>query len=244
MKSWNTRNKKLIEADKLIMSSKDFARKRIKQAKLGGKLNWKGLPKILTVSQTKIDKSIKIGYLTAAVQLASSWISGYNTCSHATSCAEFCITFTGRGEKHMLKKGRHYVLEARIIRTLLLKEHPEEFFKQLNKELGAFLKKSKKLNLIPACRLNTTSDEQWEKPKTKWIFFEYPEIMFYDYTKKPNRNVTDIPNYHLVFSLSEDNEDIAFQQNKNVAIVFDTTDQSKMPKRYKGWKVVNGDKHD
>ena len=50
-------------------------------------------------------------------------------------------------------------------------------------------------------------------------------------------------NYHLTFSLNEANHsqgDQILKKGGNVAIVF----RKELPKKYKGFKVVNGDIHD
>ena len=73
----------------------------------------------------------------------------------------------------------------------------------------------------------------------------FPEVLFYDYTAVPNRNIDHIPNYHLVFSRKEDNEDLAFSQTKyNISACFAVKKGDPLPKEYKGKRVVDGDMHD
>ena len=51
------------------------------------------------------------------------------------------------------------------------------------------------------------------------------------------------PNYHLTYSLNEDNYDKAMEvlkQGGNVAVVF----RNELPQTFKGYRVINGDEHD
>ena len=76
----------------------------------------------------------------------------------------------------------------------------------------------------------------------------FPNIQFYDYTKIYKRAVKFVKgeypkNYHLTYSLNEDNKDLAFNILKmggNISAVF----RKDLPDTYKGYKVVNGDEHD
>ena len=98
----------------------------------------------------------------------------------------------------------------------------------------------------PALRLNGTSDIQWENIEVdgyKNIFAMFPQIQFYDYTKIPTRKVEHIPNYHLTWSYSEADDKYASLIDKvsnNIAVVF----RDALPKVFKGFKVIDGDKHD
>ena len=102
-----------------------------------------------------------------------------------------------------------------------------------------------KNNFIPVVRLNTTSDIPWEIHN---IFELFPNIQFYDYTKIYKRAVKFVKgeypkNYHLTYSLNEDNKDLAFNILKmggNISAVF----RKDLPDTYKGYKVINGDEHD
>ena len=71
-----------------------------------------------------------------------------------------------------------------------------------------------------------------------------PNVQFIDYTKIRNRFKNKLPkNYSLTFSQSEINQKDTselLKTNTNIAVVF----RKKLPKKYKGRKVINGDKHD
>ena len=116
---------------------------------------------------------------------------------------------------------------------------------QLRKEINLFIKRAKKKELIPCVRLNGTSDIAWE---TTGIFEEFPHIQFYDYTKVYKRAVKYVngqlpSNYHLTYSLNEDNIREAFDilsKGGNISAVF----RYELPDTYKSYKVINADESD
>jgi hypothetical protein len=84
----------------------------------------------------------------------------------------------------------------------------DAFMTQLVKEIGAFIRKAKRLNLTPVVRLNGTSDIQWERGHgvdgATSIMALFADVQFYDYTKLPARFARELPaNYHLTLSNSE-----------------------------------------
>lgn len=135
--------------------------------------------------------------------------------------------------------------DARIRKTRWFFSNKDEFMGQLKKDIGAVIRKANRENKIPTVRLNGTSDIPWERVKTKdgiSIFEHFPDLQFYDYTKRPNRhNLPD--NYHLTFSLSEDNDDLAkrsLEDGMNVAVVF----RNELPEKFWGYPVHDGDETD
>lgn len=107
--------------------------------------------------------------------------------------------------------------------------------------------KKHKGTAIVTIRLNGTSDIPYENLRVfeggKNIFEVFPKVKFYDYTKNYTRFDKVLPkNYTLTFSRSETNNEKAMElleRGFNVAMVFDKT-----PKKYEGYKVINGDKDD
>ena len=66
------------------------------------------------------------------------------------------------------------------------------------KDLAALCRRADRNSNQAACRLNGTSDLQWENIFPT-LFTEFSEIRWYDYTKLPKRVVP--ANYHLTYSL-------------------------------------------
>ena len=200
-----------------------------------------GVNTLLTIGgNAKIIKGDKKGvYLTAIQHLAPSDESGYNTCPFASpGCKESCLYASGRAEVYPMIK------EARINRTKLFFENKDLYKRLLYAEIESFIRKAARKKVKPAIRLNGTSDIVWEKVFPD-MFVKYSNVIFYDYTKIAMRfkQKWRMPkNYYLLFSRSEINDKEVNQVLKwggNVAVVF-----KKMPKKYKGKKVINGDKTD
>lgn len=244
-----TANKTLrdhYDNDPLIIACREAARIKIANAlRPDGTFDWSKLPHLLT-RNPKLVKSDKEDVLTAGIALAASWASGYNGCNNASiGCGMSCLTFSGHGQKHMVMNGRHNVHIARITRMLLWMEYRDQFKARLTHEIGLHRRKADRLGVTCSVRPNVVQDVMWEKlfPEMFAMFFD---VVFYDYTKDINRNVDHIPNYSLTFSLNEANGlffETAILKGWNVAVVLCTLDK-KLPKKFKGYDVINGDLHD
>lgn len=219
--------------------------------------------KLLTLGNPKILKGQKRGYLSAVLHLAPHTLSGYNVCPKATAgCAAACLNTAGRGGIGLDKDGLNAIQRARIAKTrrLMGRESREAFMWALYQDIEALIRKAEREGLIPCVRLNGTSDLRWEKmpvrdPKTGLKFPNlmqaFPDLQFYDYTKLPNRR--DLPaNYHLTFSLAENNDadaQLALANGMNVAVV--VRDPAKprakslsYPLAWRGLAVTDGDDSD
>ncbi len=152
---------------------------------------------------------------------------------------------------------------ALIGRALLWNYFRELFAAKLRHELQNFAKLCKRLGIVPACRLNISTDVVYERLLPD-IFAEFPEIRFLDYTKALPKHRCAIPsNYSLSHSFSErttaaDVEAIV-SAGRNVVIAFDSAyrPQKKLwgalpaavrftdsAGRDFTLPVVNGDRHD
>ena len=125
-------------------------------------------------------------------------------------------------------------------------KHRAAFLLQLQKEIFLFAQRCKRQGYRPAVRLNGTSDVNWER---FGIMEKFPEVQFYDYTKIYKRALQwaagKLPkNYHITYSLNEDNKKLAFdilKKGGNISAVFRN---KKLPKKFKGFKVIDADKSD
>lgn len=200
---------------------------------------------LLTVNgNPKANKSIAHGYLTGILHLAPAKVSRVmDTCKHKTAaCEAACLNTAGRGGIGELSTNN--VQLARIRRTELLAKDLDLFFSRLISDISKLERQADKLGLLPAVRLNGTSDIPWERIKRdgKTIFEWFPGVMFYDYTKYPDRCIDGIDNYYLTFSRTESNDDLAIAKlnaGENVAVVFHT-----VPGVWNGFQVIDGDEHD
>jgi hypothetical protein len=197
---------------------------------------------------TKLAKSNRLSdFTTYGLSLSPANESGYQTCSSSTSgCRAACIFTAGNGSYPV-------VINGRIRKTRLLFDDRVEFERQLRADLTAAVRKAKREHKRVAVRLNVFSDLQWES-LMPWIFVEFPDVEFYDYTKHYLRMKKflrgELPNnYHLTFSRSESNERKAIQvlmSGGNVAVVFERTSRFNptIPESWHGISVMNGDSTD
>jgi hypothetical protein len=210
---------------------------------------------LLSTGNPKILKGLAQGYNTYILHLAPADLSGYETCPKRTAgCTSACLNTAGRGG--MFKRGEftNVIQKARIRKTKMFFEDRITFMNLLVKDIELGIKQSKRLGLIPVFRLNGTSDLAFEKYEVNRngqtysnIFYAFPEVTFYDYTKILGRKIKMVPNYSLTFSAADGNDaDVyaAIQQGYNVATVFGLKKTEPMPDSYMGRPVFNGDESD
>lgn len=194
---------------------------------------------LITSGDAKTIKGEKLGYRTGILYLAPADASKViNVCPSASlGCKAMCLNTAGRGQMDMVQK-------VRLARTLFLKENPVAFMSQLESEVKKVINSSIKAGMIPAIRVNGTSD----LPRLALPLAEkFDTVQFYDYTKLPKPWTRIRKNYDLTFSRSEVNEKDckdALANGINVAVVFSTKKGEKLPDTYLGVEVINGDEHD
>ena len=183
----------------------------------------------------KIDKSDKYSdYENFIMYLAPSDESGHDVCpNESAGCRAACLYTAGRGRFTATKT-------ARLNRTLHYISNRVDFIYRLTTEVVKLTRKYSKL----AIRLNGTSDLNW-MPFLRKMHQQYPNIVWYDYTKNPKFALAakEMPYYHVTFSRSEDNEEDCkkmLANGINVAVVF----RKELPEYYLGHKVIDGDVSD
>lgn len=200
-------------------------------------------------ADAKTVKGRKTGYETAIMYLAPHTLSGTNLCPMATKgCAAACLFTSGHGALPSVR-------EARLRRTRFYLSDRAGFMDQVAVEVERFVAKTERQGMIPAVRLNGTSDVRWERIAVGGaasIMDLFPTVQFYDYTKLPNRR--DLPaNYHLTYSLAEgqrswDGHLRALDNGYSVAVVLRGAGISRFPKPFpatwNGRPLVDGDLND
>ena len=196
--------------------------------------------KLLNAGNNKTIKGEKLGWRTYGLHLAPHTLAGKNVCAHASAgCAAACLNTAGRGIMHSVQ-------EARIRKTKWFYENRKAFLLQLIKEIKSGEKSARRAQMNPCFRLNLTSDLPWHQLS---VILEYPELLFYDYTKDKKRMLRYLdgklpPNYYLTYSRSEETEDEEIHDlcNKggNVAVVF----RDYLPATWQGIEVIDGDIND
>lgn len=212
---------------------------------------------LLTTGNPKTAKGEGYGYLTAILHLAPYKASGFNTCAKATAgCSAACLNTAGRGG---FDSG---IQRARIRKTKWLRADKLAFGRQLERDIESHARRAHANDLLPAVRLNGTSDLPFENLRFTWrdgsestVFERFPDIQFYDYTKVVSRLRKPLPpNYDLTFSAADGNEDDtaeALALGARVAIVFRNRRKPNaraktwnIPSEYRGRRVVDADSHD
>lgn len=223
-------------------------RKQIAEARRIAKVEF-GVNYLLSInSDPKTIKSNKSGkgYLTAIQYFAPAKESGFEVCAaRSAGCTAACLHTAGNPAYFKNKS------KARKNRTKLFFLDRTTYEILLYAELVKFVRKCEILGLKPAVRLNGTSDIVWERV-CAWIFQEFPQVQFYDYTKIEKRmhSQWSMPeNYDLTFSRSEDNQEaiervLASNPLARVAVVFSTKRTGTLPTTYLGYTVGDADKDD
>ena len=191
--------------------------------------------KLLTVGDAKTTKGEELGILTGILYLNPA-VKTSTLCPYASEeCKALCLVSSGRAEIYPM------VMQARSRKSTEFLSNRSAFIDQLRLDIKVIARRAKRKGMVPAIRLNGTSDILWER--LSGLLEEFPEIQFYDYTKVPLKYRRMPANYHLTFSFSGHNwEDCidAIAQGVNVAIVF----SGAIPSTYKGLEVVDGTTHD
>jgi hypothetical protein len=197
--------------------------------------------KLLSIdSNSKLAKTNKVvgeDYLYAGLSLMPDNVLCPG--SKAAGCMDACLKSAGRGRFSN-------VALARQRKTDWLHRDPNGFVEALEKDLRALVRKATKLGKKARVRLNVLSDLAWENIGIPQAF---PEIEFYDYTKRADRIGKTPANYRLTFSYSGV-QSYARQVIKaqsagaNMAVVFHVKKGQALPKAWGGMPVIDGDEHD
>lgn len=196
--------------------------------------------KLLTIetASPKLAKSANDDWLTAILYLAGA--ADRRLCPCATDgCRSIClITNSGRGVMSPVRL-------ARQAKTDWLFNNPTGFDYQLSKDIEALRKKAKRLGKRPAIRLNGGSDLDWSR------FYEtYQDIIFWEYTKRPDMAIKlskAYQNVHMTYSENENTTDRIRGQmlasGINIAMVFDVWSRhgGALPETVGNVPVIDGD---
>lgn len=201
-----------------------------------------GRPRYLLSSSAKAEKCQTVGVLNQVLYLTSGVF-----CPRATeACLALCLGHTS-GRMQMPSSA-----VARDRRTALYIEDQEHFLDLLRADIRYVRDRAHHEGLVPAVRLNGTSDISWEHWHPE-ILDEFPDVEFFDYTKLSGRmsqflggragSGTWPNNYHLTFSVGEKTSDRGapiLDAGGNVAVVF----WPHLPKTWLGYPIIDGDLHD
>ncbi|MFM7010333.1 MAG: hypothetical protein ACKO0Z_13555 [Betaproteobacteria bacterium] len=201
----------------------------------------------------KIEKGNKLGnYASRPLHLAPAKLSGFEVCPMATAGCRAACLHTAGNPAYM--KGKE---KARVNRTRAFFTDRAAFMTTLATEIEKTIAQNKKAKKKTAIRLNATSDIVWESMPVEYkgkrfssLMEAFPRVQFYDYTKRHNRK--DRPaNYHLTYSLAENNDAqalAALQAGMSVAAVFNVGRNKPLPATFaingQSFHVIDGDPDD
>jgi hypothetical protein len=143
-------------------------------------------------------------------------------------------------------------LPARIAKARFFKLYQTEFLDRLTFEIGCAKRLADRKGTELFVRLNVFSDVMWERVAPS-IFRDFPDVVFYDYTKHYNRMLRFIngdfpPNYHLTFSWSGVNQEQSLdvlRNGSNVAIPFHVKyrgeNRRPLPSKFLEYEIIDGD---
>jgi hypothetical protein len=149
-----------------------------------------------------------------------------NCANSSPSCVDACVGNVNVGMAAVFKA----IMEARIRKTVFLREDRKAFIRQLVGELEHERDKAYQNGTKLAVRLNCFSDLPWEMASFGGIPQAFPDVDFWDYTKIYNRMSSLPDNYSLTASYTERTKDrehcaeILHSGAGNVAIVFGEQD--------------------
>ena len=219
----------------------------------GRELKNLGISYLGSVAQSmKMRLSYENGTMTYCLYLAPANMSGYNVCPKSEHCKAFCLNGSGQNKCDELSRGVEgsKINQSRIKKTKLFFQNRVLFMNLLIHEIKRYKAKAERLGMGFSVRLNGTSDLSpvlFKDPESGLNLLElFPDVQFYDYTKVYNRIklMAQYPNYDLTFSYDGFNADDCerfLQNGGRVAVVFF---DEKLPKYFKGYKVVNGNDFD
>lgn len=159
----------------------------------------------------------------------------------AAGCMEDCLKDAGLGSVYPS------INQARQARTDYWHNEQERFLVQLSRELENFSRLCAKQRVQGVVRLNVMSDISWEDYDVPQSF---PELQFYDYTKKARRfhGQRQPDNYRLMFSYSgaehyqsQVQSFLKSYSDAPMAVVFRNKN---FPWTFMGREVINGDNSD
>jgi hypothetical protein len=211
--------------------------------------------RFFSTDSAKAIKADKFGYLNginymAQDDTASTAEKYFTLCPHSTAgCRALCLgKYSGQAAMVTdLEHGTNAVRESRVRKARYFMNERPAFMAEMNWHIHDLARKARRKNKKLAIRPNGSTDVRFERIKHngQTVMELHPTTQFIDYTKNLKRllDKTRPANYHLTFSLSEENKAKALQAlaaGFNVAVVFGNG----QPKRYLGHDVIDGTVHD
>lgn len=184
--------------------------------------------------------------------------SGPKTCAWAYSRKLACTGFGDKAKSPCLEtagNGRHVqVAGCRSDRADLYFSDRVLFYDLIDRELAIHQATCKALGQIPVVRLDTFSSLWlWQKRDFLPIMHKYMAmgVVFYDYVKAPieviKKAMALSPDLDLSISFHEQMHHLEVREALKISrlvVPFDVSKPEGLPKTWRGFPVINGDRHD
>lgn len=179
-------------------------------------------------------------YMTRILYLASA-VYKAELCPNAGLCKEHClIVHAGRGA---IGGYDNVVQRARKARSDWFLSDPTTFKVQLVREIQLAIRAASKANIPLAVRLNGGSDLDWSD-----IYAQFPQVQFWEYTKRPDLAVGKQSNVLWTYSHNERTTARILGQlvanSVNIAMVFNIKKGQPLPATIGSVPVIDGDLSD
>ncbi len=193
--------------------------------------------RIIGFKNKKTSLGLKYGWVTGTIAFTPGVL-----CPSEQSCHKVCIGRYGSSSYPKAILGRKK-------KTDLFLRDPALFISMFEYELHVITKKLWNSKYRLAMRINAFSDVEWFLYEQMMdIIRDNPDVQFYDYTARAititKHLLGELPkNYDVTFSRKANNWPICkwvLESGGKVAAVFRGT----RPKKYQGFPVVDGNKHD
>lgn len=238
------------------LSKKDFIEFNTEMARLKA-IKWQGYEKTLKeIGVTyigNVSSSIKLAHSetyskvnTYGIYLSPADESFINVCPSSKYCRDNCLNESGRNKIEKLA-GKNTIERSRIIKTRLFFANRKVFMRLMIHEIKREMKRADIMRHYFAVRINCTSDlsPTLFMLNGRNILDIFPNVVFYDYTKVPNRFqlLDKYPNYDLTWSIdgSKENLEIGLdfiERGGRVAVVYGSNER---PIRWFGYDTCDGD---
>ena len=207
-----------------------------------------GKRKLLTYSQTKLNKAGKLGseFVNRGITMspadeAAPWIGkDYDACKGRTiGCTGPCVG-SNTGQGRLPSSGI-----ARVGRTIVLELFPNHFHRLVDHEIRREQRRLERKGLKLAMRVNVASDH-WELAGE--IADRHDGVTFYDYTAITSA-VRSTDNVRRVYSRKDGRTDLTIKMlnaGHGAAVVFDAIARKNepLPTTWHGFTVIDGDVDD
>lgn len=161
-------------------------------------------------TSVKIASGEGAGVLTRVLYMQAAGVSGREACAYRSAgCTAACLVeYTGKMSMDAPRR-------ARRRRHASFYADRARFLSDLASEVAQLERQAARKGMLPAVRLNGTTDLPWERmpvvhngERFSSLMAAFPTVQFYDYTKAPlgkrSASLNGGPlNYHLTFSVSE-----------------------------------------